>query len=351
MLTANTKTTTMQPKLKTASLCLLLLFAFTTKAQVNLVPNPSFEDTVKCPSTWANFPDCANWMNFGYSPEYFHACGPNGVNTPYAGFGFQYAHSGLAMAGLATWANPGHCPNCREFIGSELNSPLQIGTKYFMSFYLNNSGFPYKAPYRRVAANKIGLRFFTVGSSSLSVGPSEVNLTPVNNVAHLYTDSIYKDTVNWVKLSGSFIADSAYKFLIIGNFFDDANTDTSSYPGPIMGGMGAYYFIDDVCVTTDSIYNEHWAEDIIGIGKLQHSKPKKFTFYPNPATDRLYFSNSGASAKSTIYISNHLGTMLKKQEIKSGDYIDISDLESGAYFIRIASSEYTETKKIMINKK
>jgi gliding motility-associated-like protein len=49
-------------------------------------------------------------------------------------------------------------------------------------------------------------------------------------------------------VSGFFIADSAYQYIAIGNFFDDSNTDTSSVGSSSNVQIG-YYFIDDVWVS------------------------------------------------------------------------------------------------------
>lgn len=86
----------------------------------------------------------------------------------------------------------------------------------------------------------------TLSTLPYSVG----NPFPINNQSLFHSDSILTDTVNWIKLSTSFIADSAYQYLIIGNFYDDNNTDTLSVNN--IGNVG-YYYIDDVCLTTDSI--------------------------------------------------------------------------------------------------
>jgi len=57
------------------SLILFSLFCtLNTQAQLNLVPNPSFEDTVNCPYFISEILSCANWLNFGNTPDYFNAC-------------------------------------------------------------------------------------------------------------------------------------------------------------------------------------------------------------------------------------------------------------------------------------
>jgi hypothetical protein len=200
------------------SILVLFILSFSSKAQQNLVPNPSFEDTVYCPFGLNQFDACKDWMNFGNSPDYFNACASNGLNVPNAGFGFQFAHSGNGMAGIVIYRNPNspNGPNYREFIGSKLSSNLIIGSKYYFSFFAN---FSYDLN-TAIAANKIGLKFSTSPYDSCCP-------PPINNFSVIYSDSVLKDSILWVRVSGSFVADSSYSHVIIGNFFTDQNTDTA----------------------------------------------------------------------------------------------------------------------------
>jgi hypothetical protein len=65
----------------------------------------------------------------------------------------------------------------------------------------------------------------------------------------VYDTAIIKDTLNWVKIEGSFIANGSERFITIGNFFDGAHTDTlfTLYWGWGVTYHGVYLF-DDVSV-------------------------------------------------------------------------------------------------------
>lgn len=320
-----------------------LVIQLSAFSQTNLVPNPSFENYTICPSTNANITDCANWMNFGNSPEYFNGCaGTTGMGIPSCGgFGFQYPHSGIAHAGLVSWLNPAGSsgPNYREFIGVQLTSNLQIGIKYFLSFYINWSAYPHNSPQSKVASNKIGLRFSTVASSS-------VMIAPINDFAHLYSNVIYTDTVNWLRVSGSFIADSAYNYIILGNFFSDVNTDTSSISGGLLiGNIGAYYFVDDVCVSTDSTYNANWTS----INSHDKQQDYLFKFFPNPASNILFIESM--EEIEDLFLHDLLGNLIyelyaiKNKKIK----FELESIPKGIYTIRIRTRNYTKHQKLYIN--
>jgi len=210
----------------------------------NLVPNPSFEDYIQCPVMESQFGVVSIWTRFRNSAEYFNACDVSGnVGVPSNMAGYQQAASGQAYAGINTFSNSGVNPSFRDYIGVQLISPLVIGTKYYVSFKVSPTliGFP---PFvsDKYVSNKLGVLFTNTASSNY----------PIPNFAHVYSDSIISDTTAWATINGSFIADTTYQYIVIGNFFHDSLT---AYININPSGMWhlAYYYVDDVCVSTDSL--------------------------------------------------------------------------------------------------
>jgi hypothetical protein len=79
--------------------------------------------------------------------------------SPMLSLVINHAHSGSAFCGVVTYfkGNSVLSNNYREFIGAQLLNSLQIGTKYYFSFYAvsaQNNGVGF-------FSNNIGLRFFT----------------------------------------------------------------------------------------------------------------------------------------------------------------------------------------------
>lgn len=230
-----------------AGCCLLFVTVLPGAAQ-NLVPNPSFEIHDTCPAEigFQGYSKPLYWEKWNQSPEYFHSCagGLGGADTllgvPSNGFGYRYAWHGEAYVGMWAYDPWGEF---REYIGCELLEPLEVGETYQLSF-------------RTVAAiagsywwlshvcNNMGL-LFTMEPNIWTglTGP----LFALRNYAHLHSQAIVSDTTQWTLVSGSFVADSAYRYLVIGNFFSQALTDTMVLlQGP---SLGAYYYVDGVCVT------------------------------------------------------------------------------------------------------
>jgi hypothetical protein len=306
----------------------VILIFFTVSGangQVNLVPNPSFEDTVFCP--WAESQMPLNWLLFGNSADYYHSCSSSN-NVPNTPTGYHPANSGVGMIGLFTYVSPSNpsWPYYREYVGVQLSTPLTIGQKYYMSFFLNFGS--YLPGWIQYGADKLGLKFSTLQYS-------ENNPPQLNNSAHLYTESIYIDTAEWVKISGSFIADSTYNYLMIGNFFDEVQTDTLIKSGPFFGGSGSYYFIDDICVTTDSLYNATWA-GLVSI--KENSFSNQFSFYPNPTTDIFNIQNS-SNTPFDVSVYNSIGQLLYfNQNITANNLkLDVSPFNNDLLFIKITS--------------
>lgn len=62
-----------------------------------------------------------------------------------------------------------------------------------------------------------------------------------------------------------------------------------------------------------------------------------YSIYPNPVKDKLAIAASDSDAKLKVEIRDINGKVLSGQELMSGATVDVSDLSSGIYFVRIAS--------------
>ena len=296
---------------------ILIIFSLNSYSQ-NLVPNGNFESYDLCPDHWCQISYCQYWDSFGQNPEYYNTCGGGEASPPFCGgLGFQYPHSGNAYVGLYIFNRT--VTNDREFIGTQLTSQLIFKQKYYISFYISLGGS--NSYQTTIASNNMGVKFSTIPYS-------ESNPAPIDNFAHFYANTIISDTVNWVKISGSFVADSAYNYLIMGNFFNDSLTDTLNLS--TISNLVAYYFIDDICVSTDSLYCENW----LGIDK-NNDKNKEISIYPNPATNMLNVESS-QEFSGTLVIYNSLGKPVKSLTA-TGTKITLptEDLPSGLYILKI----------------
>ena len=307
-----------------------ILFANFSFAQINLVPNPSFEDTIGCPQ---GYPDldtkCQFWKSFRGTPDYYNNC------SQACGFynqgGFQQPNTGVAYAGFNMYLTT--LPNASEQISVQLLSPLIMGTKYYLSFYVSNA---YNPLITNIACNNIGLLLTTYQYSD----PNGAFSLP--DTCTIQTSAIISDTIKWTKISGSFVADSNFQYLIIGVFYNDSYLDTIQYPN-IVGPYDAYYYLDDVCVTTDSLFNENW----IGVNDFNNIL-NQINVFPNPASDVVTISFQNNQGNEII-LTDVYGKVCYSKEIKNENTakINLSAYPSGMHFLKIINSK----REISISKK
>ena len=140
----------------------LFSFIFLSKdvQSQNLVNNWSFEDTLSCPSGMNSLADCAGWYQARNTPDFFHTCCSNQCEVPQNLIDYQQPRTGKAYAGFLPYTTNG--TNIREVLGTELNYTLQVGTKYFVTFYVSRTANHAASSNTDIAIDKIGLQFSTV---------------------------------------------------------------------------------------------------------------------------------------------------------------------------------------------
>ena len=317
----------------TIYLCLFL--SLKVSAQ-NLVLNPSFEDTIACPTTTAIPMQCEYWYtaNIG-SPDYFSEQPDIFCSTSYVPLnqvGFQYARTGIAYVGLGPFVSttfPSFA-NRREYIGGILSDTLKQGHEYCVSFYVSI------AEEFKYVVDGIGLYLSVDSAVDYTIN---TNLSFVPQISNPAGNIIY-DTLNWVQISGTYIANGGEKYFTIGNFKDDANTLVDSTSGTL---MGAYFFIDDVSVI-DCTVGINEVNDNLSSGKL----------YPNPANTVVYYKNElGEDESGKVKLMDMLGKEIKEYKLTKGSNlisIPVSDLSKGIYIVKVEiMGRNSEIIKLVVN--
>jgi hypothetical protein len=317
-------------------LLVFFLFVGSFCGAQNLVPNSSFEEYDVCPNTISQISRAKGWNAARPTPDYFNSCAPyyphpiSCVAVPLNSFGYRTPASGNAYIGIISKSINNED---REIIGAELVSPLQTGVKYYVSFKVSFIGQMYQP--NRCSINKLGVLFSTSLYDSLS-------FAPICNCAQVYSDSIISDTLNWTRITGAFVADSNYSFINIGRFFDDTNTDSIQISGTL--GL-AYYFIDDVCVSTDSVFTYSYTYTDITESNILSS----IIIYPNPTTDFVNIDFGHLNEPLDIAIYDELGSVIffKDGIISPVEHIPITDVISDFLFVKITYKSGSITRKIV----
>lgn len=307
---------------------LLLAFAQHLRAQ-NLVPNWSFEEISSCPQNQGDIEKAIGWLTFrgAYSCDLYHVCGhPDSCGVPLNQTGEQMPSSGQAYAGIHTFsADDGWPWYTREWIGTQLLSPLVAGTTYYATLKVNLTlGWGTGAPLTeraRFANDHHGL-LFTMNQWL------QDDFDAVPGFAQVFGTEVVEDTVGWTMISGSFVADSAYRYVVVGNFFSDEETNWSLMD-PNGTGYLAYYFIDDVCVSPDPQY--------CAIASGLAIRPQQaFRVWSDPSSGFLNAAGLQYRGVQHISIVDALGRAVAPPLVVTGSdtwSVSVSTWASGAYIV------------------
>lgn len=231
---------------KSLLLLLLFLLSFSIKSQVNLVTNPSFEFFSSCPSNYNQIKLCTSWDTLksggGCGPEYFNECAnPNiNVGVPINAFAqsYQIPRTGKAYSLMTWFVNFSNPFAEREYIQTKLTQTLTANKSYCVTFYVNLSN-----------RSKYGIDRLSAYLDDGSVSGAfckAIVLTPqIQSQSGIY----FTDTLNWMKVQGSFVATGQENYITIGNFNSTAATNyvLANASAPSSSQLADYY-IDDVSV-------------------------------------------------------------------------------------------------------
>jgi hypothetical protein len=295
--------------MRSALLLSLALLAPCLHAQ-NLVPNWSFEEISECPTELGQVELAAGWLIFrgGASCDLFHICGTSPwASVPGNFFGHQGPASGNAYAGAVFYSASEPWPYVfREYFGIELGQPLIIGQQYHTTFKVCRAPedkSPASPGGLRYACNNLGLLFSTEYFY-------QYDLEPAPGYAHVRAEQVVEDSLNWTLISGSFIADSAYRYVVVGNFFNDEETD-AIVANPDGYWNLAYYYVDDVCVSPDPLY-------CTLLSGVHEAGDKPFRAWQG-ADGALQVAGMLRSGVERIQVVDAVGRLVLSQDVRGAD--------------------------------
>lgn len=247
-------------KLKVTYLFIYLFIYLNTNAQINLVPNASFEDTIgDCQSQLfisTFYHKVKQWYVPSYynSPDYYNNCSnaityPHWSTIPYNAHCYQTPHFGEAFLGIYNYIISDPVDSSKidvEYVSVKLNKSLSPNICYYGEMYINlgNIG--------EIAVNQMSMLFtqstFTTSQFSYT--------NTIQPQIQWDTTKYFTDTLNWIKISGKFVAQGGEQYLTIGNFKDGLHTKKThigtnfipgfaSWPNP---KFYSYMLIDDVAL-------------------------------------------------------------------------------------------------------
>jgi len=156
---------------------------------------------------------------------------------------------------------------------------------------------------------------FEVGLVQSSVGGNNVTLTKAVKGDNTYATYKFDFTG---KLAGKYDASKIDKVYL--NF-----TPGWDAAGKYKGNVTFDYLkIGDAATAIKQIYN-----------------PTDLAVYPNPANNTIALKNMSSMNIQSIAITNISGQLVKTLKTYDGGQINVQDLRSGVYFVRVLSSDNT----------
>ena len=246
------------PLLSTLLTLSLVALSAPSKAQSNLVFNPSFEEHRECPrkiDALGTLTIVEAWFQpTKGSADYYHVCGSRDCGVPKNKLGIQEARTGEGFCGI-------YCSKTdyREYLQTQLREPLRKGETYRLSFHVSLS------EYAAGAVATIGGLFTkerlldTVSGVLMRKELRQITPFVTQTVATYYEPQVVNaydnpivDYRHWTPIAGEFVAQGGEEYLTLGNFYPAdkshlVDIDSLTYLLP-----GAYYYIEDVevvCLT------------------------------------------------------------------------------------------------------
>lgn len=220
----------------------------------NLVIDGSFEDISICPHLTSAIIDSSNnfWKTIpthGGSSNHFNTCAPQfpiGFNVPNNRYGFQdtcdlnsyvggYIFSQYPLDSIDEF-------NYREYLTGEFTDSLKQNFCYKVSFKYSLA-----EKDSRYAINNYGIYFSKNFPTNNAIG---LNYNNLNYNPQIEVNQYLHDTENWVKIERFYSAQGGEKYLTLGNFNSNNNTDTLLVNDILddFGNYISYLYIDDVIV-------------------------------------------------------------------------------------------------------
>lgn len=272
----------------------------------NLVENPSFEAFLECPDHLGNFGEDLKYWSVPTqgSTDYFNSCSLS-MGVPVNFMGEQTAKFGEAYSGFYMYAPEDY----REYIQGELKEPLQKGITYTLSFYIclaENSDY---------AVRDFDFLFSTKPVEvNIKKGLSKWQLSKIEGndftEGEILGDEFIREENSWTMVATTFVAQGSERFIVIGNFKNNASTRRQRLAKE-RHVNGAYYFMDMVYVgegvqtyALDEAHifeNVHFNFDEFHLGeKGTHEIKRVFNYLQSDSTLQIvingYTDNLGASS-------------------------------------------------------
>ena len=311
-----------------------LFFIFTKNQSQNLVPNGNFEIYSTCPNALGQIRYAISWDSAALNPDYLNSCATytTYVSTPSNSTGYQKdCAGGGGYAGIYVF-NAGIHNEGREYIKTKLTDTLKQYRKYVASAYVSLCN------YCDYAIKSMGIYF-----SSAPVYSTNSPMGLYINIPNPQVKSKIQitDTLNWIAVRDTFVAQGGEMYLTIGNFSTDSLSDTLFVGN--RGINGTYYYIDSVTV---------FDTGLMGVNEFKEQETS-FRISPNP-NDGNFTIEYKIEQDAIIEVRDVQGKLVFISSLPANNTsssIICANLENGIYLLKISvGGVFLQTKKLVVAK-
>ena len=257
----------------------LFFFSYSANSQ-NLISNPSFEERTGCPTKPNELFFCNDWDKTNTSSvDYFHMCSDisSDVSIPLNIAGYQMPRTDSSYIGIALFIIS--LNNAREYVEQELNTVLVKDFSYKLKLFVS------LADSSQYAVSNFGA-FFGNQKINSQCGNGSVLDCFLNGV-HKFDKGYLSDTVNWMELNLIYKASGGEKFIVLGNFDNDLNTNYELINSQVNQPI-AYYYIDDVSLYR--VFNKDLGVELLALNEFCPTAAEQVYFrFRNEGVDTLDF--------------------------------------------------------------
>ncbi len=223
-------------------LILFVLFScFIGRTQVvNYVNNPGFE--IALPSATVNPYETAKYWGplDSISNNGSHLLYSKYLGTCPIGFGgFQYPKSGNNFVGSIFYCDYSTCPtyNSRWNPRNRLKQTLKSNVTYCAKYHIVNTN-----------NCVVGISSYGAYFGGAWMDTTKYCSIPLSYLSPqiLHQGGIITDTLNWVPITGTFVANGTEKYMVLGNFKSNTTTQTIVINPTYLPALGTDVLIDDV---------------------------------------------------------------------------------------------------------
>ncbi|MCA0430599.1 MAG: T9SS type A sorting domain-containing protein [Bacteroidetes bacterium] len=232
---------------KKLMLFFICLFQVIIKSQsANYISNGSFEVLHNC-----NAPHITaiikNWMAIDSATSFSGGyCGICNGGVPYPNGGFQYPRTGNASVISTFYCSASVCGpgGGRGYLKNRMKGNLIAGKTYCVKFYVNIQN---QSPF---GIDGFGAYF---GDNTIdTITKCTIPLTYLTPQVQNTNGNVITDTLNWLPITGTFVATGIEKYCVLGNFKSHAATNTASLNPLYLPQEWSDVLLDDVsCIPID----------------------------------------------------------------------------------------------------